>query len=153
MTALGCGIDPHCDIDKLRYDKIIVASDADPDGKHIAALLIIMFAKLTPDLIKKGKIYLCETPLYGYGQYENFKPLWSDQELEKARMDGKHIRRFKGLGEFNPEELSNFILDSKNRRLCKIKWSENKDKIFKLFSKDSSDRKLLTTGDWLADSD
>lgn len=152
ISALGCGIDPHCDISKLRYDRIIIASDADPDGKHIAALLIIMFAKLVPDLVKSGRLYLCETPLYGIGQYENFKPIWTDAELNKARTSGAHVRRFKGLGEFNPEELCNFILNQKYRRIVKIKWSENKDKIFKLFSKDSADRKLLTTGDWSIDS-
>ena len=89
------------------------------------SLLIMLFAKLTPELIKEGKLYVCQTPLYGIGRLKKFKPLWTEKELEEARSNNIKIRRFKGLGEFNPEELEKFILNPTERKLIQVKWDEN----------------------------
>lgn len=149
ITACGCGITPHCDISKLRYDKIIIAADADPDGAHITSLLIISFAKLMPDVIKNGNLYVCETPLFGYGIENKFIPIWTNDELEKARKEGRHIKRFKGLGEFSPVALKRFTLDTTNRKLIKVDWSNKVDKIFELLDKKGAEnRRLLSMGEW-----
>lgn len=147
IQALGCGINENCDIKNLRYNKIILSADADPAGHFITSLLIILFAKLTPDLIKAGKLFVCRTPLFGIGQYSSFRPIWTREELEKARNNGSHIRRFKGLGEYNPSELYVFTLDKKQRKLIKVKWSERYEKIFKLMMSSEEKRKLIR-GEW-----
>lgn len=146
ITALGCGITPHCDIKKLRYSKIILSADADPAGEFITALLITLFAKLTPELIKNGYLYLCKTPLYGVGFGKNFQPLWTDKELENARSANKNVRRFKGLGEFDPLELKQFTLDESTRILEVVEWSDDMSKkLFEVMS-DTKLRKDLLLG-------
>lgn len=124
ITALGCGITPHCDISKLRYNKIILSADADPAGEFITALLITLFAKLTPELIKNKYLYICKTPLFGYGTNNKFKPIWNNKELEEIRSQNIKIRRFKGLGQFNPFELKTITLDEKTRKLELITWDD-----------------------------
>ena len=147
ISAIGCGIENHCDMSKLRYTKIILAADADPAGHFITSLLILLFAKLVPDIIKQNKLFVCKTPLYGYGEHANFKPLWTEAEVEKARASGKHIRRLKGLGELNTDELRIFTLDEKTRILIPVKWSDKYQKIFKLMS-DSTEKRKLVMGTW-----
>lgn len=136
ITAIGCGITPHCNIDKLRYSKIILSADADPAGEFITALLITLFAKLTPELIKNNKLYVCKTPLYGHGFNSKFVPLWNQQELDDARAAGvAKIRRFKGLGQFNPPELKKITLDVNHRKLIPIVWDDDMcKKLFELMS-------------------
>ncbi|MFW6046726.1 MAG: toprim domain-containing protein, partial [Candidatus Woesearchaeota archaeon] len=151
ILALGCGIDKQFDIEKLRYSKIIIAADADPAGHWITALLIILFAKMTPQLIKEGKLYVCKTPLFGYGYGKNFIPLWDDDEVKKARDEGKEIRRFKGLGEFDSTELKRFIMDEKTRELEQVTWSENVNALFRLMSS-SEKRRELVNGTWSLDN-
>jgi DNA gyrase subunit B len=125
ITAIGCGITPHCNIDKLRYSKIILSADADPAGEFITALLITLFAKLTPELIQAKKLYVCKTPLFGYGLNAKFVPIWNQVELDKAREAGNNkIRRFKGLGQFNPPELKKITLDEAHRKLIPIEWDD-----------------------------
>jgi DNA gyrase subunit B len=148
IQALGCGIESQCDISKLRYDKIIICTDSDPAGHWIASLLIILFAKLTPDMIKNGHLYICKTPLYGVHRDKKFVPLWTSKELDDARNNKEKIKRFKGLGEFNPPELKVFMLDDETRILIPVKWSENHhEELFELFT--SSERKReLVSGKW-----
>jgi DNA gyrase/topoisomerase IV subunit B len=147
ISALGCGIDPFCDVSKLRYSKVILAADADPAGEWITTLLIVLFAKLTPELIKKSKLFICKTPLFGTGEEDKFKPIWSPKELEEARKTNKHIRRFKGLGEFQPTELKRFTLDEKERRLIQLEWTDKIDRIFDLMESSQEKRKLIL-GEW-----
>jgi DNA gyrase subunit B len=147
MTAIGTGILDNCDINNIRYEKIIIASDADPAGHFIGVLLCILFAKLTPQIIKNGYLFIAEPPLFGWGHDENFKPIWNEEELEKARNDKKHIRRFKGLGEYSDLELHKFILNEKERKLIQVEWSDNIDKIFELVSS-SVERRKLALGEW-----
>lgn len=100
VNTVGVGIYPDEDLDKIRYDKIIIASDADVDGANIAALVLGAFAYLTPELLKSGKIYRVKTPLY----YQDGKYFFDDKGLDKK----KPFSRFKGLGECMPEELAEF---------------------------------------------
>lgn len=148
VMAMGCGIESNYDSNKLRYSKIIICADADSAGSHIMTLLIMLFAKLTPNLIKDGKLYVCQTPLYGTGTMKKFKPLWTDEELEEARSKNVKIRRFKGLGEFNPEELEKFILNPTERKLIQIKWDEDIFESLKNLFKSPRAKRQLVSGTW-----
>ena len=149
LQCLGCGIDNDFNINKLRYDKIIIAADADPAGNFITALLIGLFITKTPELIKQGKIYVCVTPLYGYGRLDKFMPLWSKSEVDKARKKGKSIRRFKGLGEFSPKELKKFTLDPKYRKLVQLSWTDSIEDLMDLYSRSTEKRDLvMRQGKW-----
>lgn len=144
IKAIGCGITPHCDLSKLRYKKIILAADADPAGEFITALLITLFAKITPELIKNNNLYICKTPLYGHGFNSKFKPIWSDEELEELKSNNIKIRRFKGLGQFNPSELKTVTLDEDTRKLELVKWDDDMcKKLFDVMSDSSLKRKLV----------
>jgi DNA gyrase/topoisomerase IV subunit B len=148
IQAMGCGFGNNFDINNLRYEKIILAADADPAGKFITVLLVGFFMKLFPELIKQGKIFICETPLFGYGHMEKFVPLWTKTELEKARNQNKQIRRIKGLGELCPKELRRFTLDEKDRHLVQLEWG-NYENIKDLFLDSKEKRDLfLKQGKW-----
>ena len=147
IQALGCGVGPNFDISKLRYRKIICATDADPDGKHIACLLTMVLAILVPEVVKKGFFYLAETPLYAIvnATKKTFVPIWSDQELNQAKGRGYNIMRFKGLGELDPWQLKICLLDEKTRKLTKIEYSSDIKKILKLFTDVEEKKKLLNS--------
>jgi len=147
IEALGTGIESECDVSKLRYSKIILSADADPAGSFITVLLIILFARLTPDIIKQGKLYVCQTPLYGTRRNNKLVPLWTEEELEQVRSNGEYIKRFKGLGEFSPRDLKVFTLDEATRKLVKVTWSSNYKNIFDLMTQSSEKRKLVM-GEW-----
>lgn len=143
LQALGCGIGKEFNINNLRYKKIILAADADPAGQFITVLLIGLFISVTPELIKQGKIYVCQTPLFGYGRGSEFVPLWTEEELQKRIQSGKEFRRFKGLGEFNPNELKRFTLDEDSRKLIQLEWSSNISDIINLYSTSTEKRNLM----------
>ncbi len=145
ISALGIGVYPNITIENLRYDKIIILTDADADGEHIASILIMDLAVLVPDLIKSGKLYLAKTPLYSINDVKKklFIPLWTDDELKKAVAQNKPILRAKGLGELNPEQLEQCALNPKLRKLTKITYTSNLDKLTKLFSDVTTKRELL----------
>jgi len=146
VQAIGTGIYEECDITKLRYSKIIIATDADPAGHWIASLLIILFASLTPDILKQNKLFVCRTPLYGVYRNKKFVALWSQEDLQSAREAGETINRFKGLGEFMPAELKAFTLDN-TRILIPVRWSNKYEKVFELFTSAAEKRKLIS-GEW-----
>ena len=143
IQAVGTGIAPDCDISKIRYGKIIIATDADPAGRFIASLLVMMFVKLMPCVIQNGHLYLAKTPLYGIGKNQTFKPVWTKEEVKKLRNQNKTIRRFKGLGEFNPSEIYRFTFGNE-RRLYKVQWKPDMIQYLEeLFSLSESKRVLL----------
>ena len=144
IMALGTGIDPHFDIDNLRYEKIICATDADPDGAHIACLLTMVIAILTPEIIKEGRYYIAQTPLFAINEKKTFKPLWTEKQLAKAREENRTITRFKGLGELNPNQLKVCLLQESTRHLVKVKYSDNIKDLLKLFSNVDAKRKLVS---------
>jgi DNA gyrase/topoisomerase IV subunit B len=143
VRAVGTGVGSNFDISKLRYGKIVIVADADVDGFHISSLLILLFAVLMPELIKQGKLFICETPLYGVTKGKNFTPLWTQESLDIARQNNESITRFKGLGEFNPWQLKICALDPSNRKFIKVEYTKDLSKLIKLFSDSGEKRKLL----------
>lgn len=128
INALGCGIGDDFDINKLKYSKIIIMTDADVDGSHIRTLLLTFFYRYMPELILEGKVYKAIPPLYKVTYEEKgrkkaqFKYLYSDHELEKLKKSVNiiSIQRYKGLGEMNPEQLWETTLNPTTRLLAQI---------------------------------
>jgi len=143
IQSLGTGVGPHFDVSKLKYEKVICAADADADGYHIASLLTLVLAVLVPDVIKNGHYYIATTPLYAVTKGKSFVPLWTKEELAKARTKNEPISRFKGLGELSPHQLKVSVIDERTRRLVKVEFSKNMNKMLKLFSDVAEKRKLL----------
>jgi DNA gyrase/topoisomerase IV subunit B len=143
IMALGTGVGPHFNLSKLRYDKIICAADADHDGAHIACLVTMMIAKLVPEVVKSGKYYIAQTPLFAINEKKTFIPLWTPDQLKKAREQKRNISRFKGLGELSPHQMKVCLLDEKTRHLIPIKYSEKIDELSNIFSNVDAKRKLL----------
>lgn len=143
VKAVGAGVDTHFNINKMRYNKIICATDADHDGNHIACLVSMVIATLMPEVVKTGRYYIAQTPLFAINEKKAFIPLWNDEELEKARKAGRNITRFKGLGELSPKQLKVCLLDVKTRNLIPIKYSTNIEQLRKLFSSAEEKRKLV----------
>ena len=145
MKALGTGIGSDFNIDHLRYDRIICACDADPDGSHIAALVTMVLAILVPDIIKEGRYYIAQTPLFAINEKKTFIPLWDRESLEKAQNKGRTIQRYKGLGEMSPKQMKVSLIDEETRRITLVNFSEDIDKMIKLFSDPEEKRNLLNS--------
>lgn len=143
IQSLGCGSGPNFNLENLRYSKIICGVDPDADGGHIFCLMTIALAALVPDVIKTGHYYLARIPLYAINRTKQFIPLWTPDELTKARDNGEPIIRIKGLGELNPWQLKICCLDEKTRKLTKVSFTSDIKKIMELFSDVNKKRELL----------
>ena len=125
ILALGCGVRKDCDADQLRYDRVVIMTDADVDGAHIATLLMTFFFQEMPDLVRKGHLFLAQPPLYRLTAGKESRYARDEEhrrELEETVFKGKKIEisRFKGLGEMNPAQLRETTMHPDSRSLIRI---------------------------------
>ena len=153
VSALGCGYGEGIRLEKLRYSRVIILTDADADGMHIASLLMAFFFKFMRPLIEQGHLFIALSPLYririGSGAKEETVWVYSEEEKEKAlkgRRGQVQITRFKGLGEMNPKTLWETTLDPRHRSLLRITINDvpASEQMFEnLLGKDTAERYKL----------
>ena len=144
ITAFGTGIHDDFDISKLRYHKIIIMTDADVDGAHIATLLLTFLYRFMPELIKQGYVYLAQPPLFKLSRGKKVRYAYSDaqrdQYIAELGADGGKvdIQRYKGLGEMDAEQLWETTMAPERRTMIQVTMAdaERADEIFTILMGD-----------------
>ncbi len=139
ITAIGTGVGEQFNLEKLRYNKVIIMTDADVDGEHIKTLLLTFFFRFMPELIKNGNIYVALPPLYRIRKRKDYY-VYSDKELKKVteKLGTTNITRFKGLGEMSAVQLWDTTMNPKTRKIKKIfiQDSVEADQVFSMLMGD-----------------
>lgn len=152
IAVLGCGFGEKINLEKIRYGKIIILTDADADGMHIASLLMAFFFRFMRPLVESGHLYIARSPLYrlkiGSGSKEEIHWVYSDDEKEEVLANKNknavvQITRFKGLGEMNPKALWETTLNPRTRNLLRVRVEDHavvQEVLESLFGRDTTDR-------------
>ncbi|HOJ50638.1 MAG TPA: DNA gyrase subunit B [Spirochaetota bacterium] len=149
LQAIGTNIGKDFNIEKLRYHKIIIMADADIDGSHIISLLLTLFYRYMPELIKKGHLYIAMPPLYKIQWNKKVYYVYSDEEKDKildqiGRDKKVDVQRYKGLGEMNPEELWETTMNPETRKIVRVNLDDvvsAEEMVQLLMGHDSKERK------------
>lgn len=141
ITAIGSGIRDEMDLEKIRYHKIAIMTDADVDGAHIRTLLLTFFFRYMRPIIEQGYLYIAQPPLYKISKGQRFKYAYTEKELEDAKLefgDKFNIQRYKGLGEMNAEQLWETTMDPESRVLLQVQIEDavEADEVFTMLMGD-----------------
>lgn len=139
-NSIGCGIGPSCDASKSRYEKVIISADADPDGLQITCLILSVFVNMFPDMIKQGRVYIAEPPLYCWG--DNPKNYGWCNKVEDVPK-GITATRFKGLGEMENSQLEYFLVNPETRNIKQVQYPSDVDEFNKILGSSTGKRELL----------
>ena len=140
-NSIGCGIGSACDATKSRYDRVIIAADADPDGLQITCLVLSAFINMFPDMVKEGRVYITLPPLYCWGDSpKNYGWCNKVEEIPK----NVNVVRFKGLGEMNNDQLKYFLVDPNTRNIQKVSFPSDVDEFNQILGTTTGKRDLLT---------
>ena len=140
-NSMGCGIGAACDASKSRYDKIVIAADADPDGEQINCLILSVFINMFPDMVKQGRVYIALPPLYCWGtSSKNYG--WCNKAEDIP--NGVSVTRFKGLGEMENSQLKYFLVDPETRNVLQIQYPSDVEEFNRILGSSEGKRDLLT---------
>lgn len=139
-NSIGCGIGSNCDASKSRYERVIISADGDPDGIQITCLVLSAFINLFPDMVRQGRVFVAEAPLYCWGNSPETYG-WTN-DIAKIP-NGVKYHRFKGLGEMNDSELEYFLVNPQTRNLYQVEYPSDIDKFNKILGSSSGRSDLM----------